>query len=126
MTQVPDGDVHGAVLHASLADEGLRVVAGDVVPSDAVAGVDSVEHCQAILLALAVVGLRPAALSAAPVGELNRLAGRRPLPAGTVTPTGRPDERNLCGQRRGRSAVYAPHKCVTARRGQVTERALDS
>ena len=41
----------------------LLVVAGDVVPGDAVAGVEPVEHRQAVLVALSVVGLGPPQLA---------------------------------------------------------------
>jgi hypothetical protein len=75
----PDvGELLAGVVDVALhvfADDGLLVVAGDVVPLDAVA-VEVVEHGHARLAALAVVGLADAGASGVrPVVELVRVGG---------------------------------------------------
>ena len=111
-----------------LADEGLLVVALDVVPGDAVSGVELVEDGQAVLGAGPVVRLgSPVAAGPAPAVLLHRLTvapEEVPAPACSAGP----DVGHLCGRpaaRAGRSIGGNPPAAQAGNNRTLDHRCMD-
>ena len=116
--------VEGGVL---FADEGLLVVALHVVPGDAVARVEAVQHRQAVLAAGAVVRLRLAvAARLAPAVALHALAVTPGEAVASAAATARPDVLDPCADRN--RAVRSPHlhRHLRERRRSATAQRQDS